>query len=94
MSYCRFENTYRDLSDCEDALIELFDGETSLSRDELVYAQRLVAVCGRILATCSSRLSNDKALDAVNDCVANDPDLLETEIAEANEEAKEQGDDE
>lgn len=46
MSYCRFQNTSRDLSDCQDALAELIDyGTGKLSREELVAAHRLVRGC-------------------------------------------------
>ena len=44
MSYCRFENTYRDLMDCETALS---DGG-KLSKQESEYAFRLVKLCRMI----------------------------------------------
>lgn len=43
MSYCRFENTYRDLQDCYDTL-----GEKSLdelSETEKKYAKKLIKMC-------------------------------------------------
>lgn len=45
MSYCRFENTYRDLVDCETALS---DGG-KLSDQEAGYAFRLVKLCQMIV---------------------------------------------
>lgn len=44
MSYCRFENTYRDLEDCLDALI---DGK-ELSESEQRHKQWLIELCCRI----------------------------------------------
>lgn len=44
MSYCRFENTYKDLQDCYDAL----GGLDNLSGDEKMYALRLIGLCKNI----------------------------------------------
>jgi len=44
MSYCRFENTYRDLADCFKSL----QNDDELSEDELRFKKRLVALCGTI----------------------------------------------
>ena len=51
MSYCRFENTSNDLSDCKDALKEMLDGECTepLNEYELPAAKRLVADCLEIV---------------------------------------------
>jgi hypothetical protein len=49
MSYCRFENTNSDLSDCEYALERLIDREEILSSYELEAAQLLVKRCQSIL---------------------------------------------
>jgi len=43
MNYCRFENTYRDLSDCYDALTA--DEFDSLSESEKQYAKELIKLC-------------------------------------------------
>lgn len=55
MSYCRFENTYRDLEDCRIALQEVLEGVDEngnpayqLSESELNYAQLLVSSCVEI----------------------------------------------
>ena len=45
MSYCRFENTLHDLSDCENALEGVaYDGE-SISKSEWEYAKRMKYWC-------------------------------------------------
>jgi hypothetical protein len=44
MSYCRFENTFKDLRDCFDALM----GDDELSEDEQRYKKYLVALCTTI----------------------------------------------
>ena len=43
MSYCRFENTYRDLLDCLDNINE------QLSKSEAGYRESLVSVCREII---------------------------------------------
>lgn len=43
MSYCRFENTYKDLLQCLSAMNE------PLSKDETAYKRRLVDVCKEII---------------------------------------------
>jgi uroporphyrinogen-III decarboxylase len=43
MSYCRFENTYRDLVDCLRALSD--SGADSLSDRELQYANMMMQLC-------------------------------------------------
>jgi hypothetical protein len=43
MSYCRFQNTSRDLADCGEALEE--DGIYNLEGDELRCAVRLIQLC-------------------------------------------------
>lgn len=45
MSYCRFQNTYADLRDCQKALRNLDD---DLSSDEADFAKRLVQLCAEI----------------------------------------------
>jgi hypothetical protein len=47
MSYCRFENTYRDLVDCLQALND--SGVDSLSDRELQYAKMMIQVCENIV---------------------------------------------
>ena len=45
MSYCRFENTYYDLKDCSDNLLERDD----LSATEVKYRRLLIKTCQRIV---------------------------------------------
>ena len=47
MSYIRFENTYKDLCDCFQALNE--SGPGSFSDRELMYAKAMMKVCEGIL---------------------------------------------
>ena len=50
MSYCRFQNTSKDLSDCRDALQEMSEGDGEpLGREELYAAGRLVQTAIEIL---------------------------------------------
>jgi len=49
MSYCRFQNTYRDLLDCQNALEE----EDQLSPEEYRAAKNLLDVCENIGANYS-----------------------------------------
>jgi hypothetical protein len=42
MSYCRFENTYKDLMDCYEALC---DEDTELSEEEIGYYHDMLEVC-------------------------------------------------
>lgn len=51
MSYCRFQNTLKDLRDCRDRLSELFDYESglqSLSKEEHRAARHLIGMCREI----------------------------------------------
>lgn len=58
MSYCRFQNTDRDLADCEDTLENMMQGdEPPLSREELAAAKKLVGRCYNILMLCAEFLS-------------------------------------
>lgn len=40
MSYCRFENTYRDLCDCEEHM-----NDTDLSESEKKFRRRIIEEC-------------------------------------------------
>lgn len=52
MSYCRFENTYRDMQDCVDALEE--EGFESLSENEKHYAKLLVKLANELTLAMNS----------------------------------------
>lgn len=45
MSYCRFENTYRDLVDCFTALEQIAYDNESISDREWDYAKRMRDLC-------------------------------------------------
>lgn len=50
MSYCRFHNTLTDLYDCQNALEDFIqnDENTISSKEERMYAKKLIAVCKEI----------------------------------------------
>jgi hypothetical protein len=50
MSYCRFENTYRDLVDCVTALEGVVYNEERISYSELEYAKRMREWCERFVS--------------------------------------------
>jgi hypothetical protein len=55
MSYCRFENTYRDLVDCAQAMNE------TLSERERKYKEKLVNVCQEIIEEYElNKMSNEE----------------------------------
>jgi hypothetical protein len=45
MSYCRFENTVRDMRDCIDALNEIMGNIEQLSESEARHAARFIKFC-------------------------------------------------
>ena len=59
MSYCRFENTYRDLMDCIQALSD--NGANDLTDRELGYAERMMTLCQEML------VHEDDVLDEMKD---------------------------
>ena len=48
MSYCRFQNTLRDLKDCLDALCDIDGNLSELSKEESRAADNLILVCEEI----------------------------------------------
>jgi len=66
MSYCRFENTYRDMEDCKEALDELFNYQ-QLSESELRYAKKLCVTCAEILSAVADSSVNTDVQGLVND---------------------------
>lgn len=48
MSYCRLQNTLKDLRDCAEALEEIGDNLAELSKEEARAAAALIAVCQEI----------------------------------------------
>ena len=53
MSYCRFENTYRDLQDC------YHNVNKSLSKDEAHYREKLLRLCEDILSEYDPELEEE-----------------------------------
>lgn len=61
MSYCRFENTVRDLNDCQRAIEEMLAGDgDALSDDELAAAKCLVETCSEIIGLVASQAGRQR----------------------------------
>lgn len=60
MSYCRFQNTSRDLQDC----FENLDAE--LSEDECKARHRLVRTCAKVLIFAGVEISEQSLKDALD----------------------------
>ena len=60
MSYCRFENTYQDLEDCQDALqMRGVKGiEEEASQYEKPYIRRLIELCKDIVEEFEDELED------------------------------------
>jgi hypothetical protein len=73
MSDCRYRHVVTDLSDCEDAIDELFNGVTddgqALSDDELRAARRLVASCINIVTLVADMAHIDVDLHGVEQSI-------------------------
>jgi hypothetical protein len=73
MSDCRFRRIVTDLSDCEDAIDELFNGVTDdgqpLSDDELRAARRLVTSCIYIVTRVADMAHVAVGLDGVEQSI-------------------------
>ena len=78
---CRYRHIVTDLSDCEDAIEELFNGVTDdgqpLSDDELRAAQRLITSCINIVTLVADNARVDVDLNAVEQ-------TIETVLRKAN----------
>lgn len=57
MSYCRFENTFRDMQDCQNALDD--KGLRGMSSSEKKYAKRLIEMCKEIVDNHEGLLDED-----------------------------------
>jgi hypothetical protein len=86
MSDCRYRRIVTDLSDCEDAIDELFNGVTDdgqpLSDDELRAARRLVTSCINIVTLVADMAQVEVDLDGVEQSI-------ETVLRKANSAALE-----
>lgn len=73
MSDCRYRKIVTDLSDCEDAIDELFNGVTDdgqpLSDDELRAARRLITSCINIVSLVADMAHVDVDLYGVEQSV-------------------------
>jgi hypothetical protein len=69
LSDCRFRHIVTDLSDCEDAIDELFNGVTDdgqpLSDDELRAARRLISSCISVVTRVGDMANVTVDLDGV-----------------------------
>lgn len=61
MSYCRFENTVRDLADCESALDN--EGFDELSESEQRAARRMYKLCKQFVETFEIQTGADLEQD-------------------------------
>ncbi|MGO9987966.1 MAG: hypothetical protein ACLPSY_04235 [Steroidobacteraceae bacterium] len=81
MSDCRFRRIVTDLSDCEDAIDELFNGVTDdgqpLSDDELRAARRLISSCISIVTRVGDMANVTVDLDGIEQSI-------DTVLREAN----------
>ena len=62
MSYCRFENTYKDLQDCYDALSEagsIEEVEKNANEYEKKYIRKMVELCKDIASEFSDDDEDD-----------------------------------
>jgi hypothetical protein len=61
MSYCRFENTFKDLYDCYQAVLNM-DGESyeELSDGERSYLASMISLCKRFVAESEWVLYEDE----------------------------------
>ncbi len=60
MSYCMFENTYRDLLDCADKLGDCDLSLSELSDSEKKYALRLIKKCAQIADWCQDMVEENQ----------------------------------
>jgi hypothetical protein len=81
LSDCRFRRIVTDLSDCEDAIDELFNGVTDdgqpLSDDELRAARRLISSCISVVTRVGDMANLTVNLDGVEQSI-------DTVLREAN----------
>ncbi len=68
MSYCRFENTLRDLEDCHSALNSIYDDIEDMSKYEKNAAIELVALCKSI----SEEWTEDEIREIINNAKVED----------------------
>lgn len=78
MSYCRFQNTSRDLYACQLALENLFAGEgEKLSADELRAAKALLQTCLDIAELVADQYGIDLSKQGVADLESNADQIID-----------------
>jgi len=81
MSYCRFQNTLRDLQDCNYALDEAINGneEDKLSREEAGALVEMIGVMEEILETMGYSLGDlsTEAITSMEDLKELRPEILD-----------------
>jgi len=66
MSYCRFENTVRDLQDCSYALEEMTEDDTEqLSKSETRAKKRLIQLCVDIADAYGDQDEDDDPVEEI-----------------------------
>lgn len=80
MSYCRFENTSNDLSDCSDALEEFLYESEEISDRELDYAADMIETMGKIFENLANFRGKTTArfVEELTDSV--DPEAFAKEV--------------
>ena len=73
MSYCRFENTYRDLNDCYNNI------NGKLSNSEHEYRKRMVELCQSIIDEYDEDLDEDVLNDVLLICEEWEAQNIQTE---------------
>ena len=68
MSYCRFENTLRDLEDCYYALSRIYDEVSDMSKYEKNASIELVALCKSI----AEEWTEDEVREVINNAKVED----------------------
>ena len=93
MSYCRFENTVRDLNDCLEALRRVASGEEFLSKEELAKAKELVQICSEFVMDIveQSGIEDDLQESISMGCFE---DVINDTLDTINDDAKEMVEDE
>lgn len=100
MSYCRFENTDRDLADCQTALEAFLETRSeTLSLEEVEAAKSLVARCFNIVVLMSEVYGNGidvfdefEALQEAVDQIIDDAQEALADTEEQNDEVDDEGD--
>ena len=67
MSYCRFENTYRDLVDCVNALERAVQYGESISESEMNYAKRMYEWCEQFVDLFDELQERDEEPEVIDE---------------------------